>query len=557
MDQFGGIPVNDDESVDQFGGIPISDVLEDPKSVPEPDSDPGPEGGAIPLQEKMEWIDVIKSAIKNSPKSGSEYLKNTVTGMYDVITNPKKAADPIGKVIAGGLIKYLDVDTPTPETDAFIDFFKSKYGSIESAKKTLSEDPFQVFSDLSLPVQGAGKLANLSGKVAKLGSKVGTAVKSAGTSLSDASSVMAGAPGIKNAAARSSLSGLGKAAQSVGKVVESVGKSAGRGLQKGGTFLDKLGLHMEPMMATGSAIDTYAAKYQESAFRKLVKFSEDYDFPTQEKFIKLALKLGVTPSAKGLQKLQGQIDKVNVKIGKLIDRGVAEGKVIKVSDLWKDLNKFKKELMKSSLNPVEVQNTVDKVRKGLAQYNKDIRRKTLTPQEAQDYKLSIYQEFESAYAKMMQSPVKSKVAREIASNMKNSLEYIFPGEMAHLNKMHSERKKLMKALKSAAYSTENQNMVPFYVKVMGATAIGNYMMGGQGAAGFGATAAVLTAMESRKFKAAMIHYGNALRKAGHALSPAFRTFIHTAPLEDRLKGDDRKSFSLQDLAQPYPGPVGE
>lgn len=128
---------------------------------------------------ELAWSDVPIEAVKNIPKSGSEFAGN----IYQAVSHPINTATSLKDVFVGGvqnaLPEFLQAASAEPQrkmASGVGQFFKDRYGSMEGLKKTISTDPVGLLADLSTVVGGAGALgAKLPGVAGKVGNAVSTA----------------------------------------------------------------------------------------------------------------------------------------------------------------------------------------------------------------------------------------------------------------------------------------------------------------------------------------------------------------------------------------------
>jgi len=142
----------------------------------------------------LAWSDVPGKALASAPGSAVEFAKNLV----QPIIHPIETAKSLGS-IAGGLAEKapvgalagagpLGVAVPAisalsrltggnePAAEAFGQFVKDRYGSVEAFKQTLAKDPVGAAADLSLLLTGGGgAAARLPGVVGRVGEVVGAA----------------------------------------------------------------------------------------------------------------------------------------------------------------------------------------------------------------------------------------------------------------------------------------------------------------------------------------------------------------------------------------------
>ena len=239
----------------------------------------------------------------NILKSGGRLARDIGMGAINTL-NPNMEQNTIANVAKlgiGGAANAIESVTGNEDTfdapgekiaSGLGDFYKERYGSIESIKKSVYEDPVGVASDLATLLTGAGvvvKGVGLASKASTVG-KVGSALSKAGTAIDPVAD-----------AAR--LAGAGAA---------KVGKLAGKGLSQGAERL----YHS-------------ALKPTKAVERK---------FPN---VVRTGLDEGIVVTGGSMDDVAGLIDDINADIGTRIEQGAKAGQVIPIDDVIQRLDETK------------------------------------------------------------------------------------------------------------------------------------------------------------------------------------------------------------------------
>jgi len=117
----------------------------------------------------------IRQLVNNIPGSAKKYGMD----MLNFMLHPKTSAVAMGQLLAGFTEKLVPGEQPDEwKSEAMVQFFKDRYGSVEAAKKTAIEDPVGFLADVGTVVTPIGKLVKMSGAV-----KAGEVIAKAGSSM--------------------------------------------------------------------------------------------------------------------------------------------------------------------------------------------------------------------------------------------------------------------------------------------------------------------------------------------------------------------------------------
>lgn len=365
------------------------------------------------------WVNPkITETIKNFPGSAARYAKDA----FAFLMHPKRSAETLGQVAAGFVMKAFPGREPEEEmADQVTNFFKDRYGSVENLQKTIVEDPAGVMADVASVITPAGEAVGLAGKASGLSS-----VAKAGRVISKA----------------------GAATEPIQMMTEGALQAA-KGVSRIGRFKD----------------------IPSSLYKSAAKFSTVLTKTERDKLSRVALDNNILPNIRGVEKIESKIRELDSTISSMIDDAQATGQKIPIGKLLKEYKNVRNSARLSG-RPIEAMASVDDIAKQFIKANKEIDRKSLTPNEAQKLKQVIYRETESYYSNFKNSPASVKMQQSIAKSAKEAIEDILP-EIKNLNRQDGDLIELKKAINRAANRIENRDVLSFGGSVRGA---GGYMV---------------------------------------------------------------------------------
>lgn len=230
-------------------------------------------------QQSMSWGDAVATGAKNIPESAGRMVKDMAypfTNFDEFSTGMKKLFSGDDEAI--GALKQMLVD---------------RYGGEEQLKRTVSEDPVGLLSDLSLVLSGGGAAFKGAGALAKAPavSGVGRALSGAGAAVDPVNAVVTGA----------------------GKAVGGVGRVAPK-------------LSPEGLYASSLKKGALSSKTSPEDLTRAAQTGLKYDIPL---------------SMKGSEKVESILGAIDNQIGAFIDGKAAVGDTIKRVDLLKELHELK------------------------------------------------------------------------------------------------------------------------------------------------------------------------------------------------------------------------
>lgn len=348
--------------------------------------------------DSMEWKDVLVSSVKNLPKSTLEYFKD----VGKAVIHPIDTAKGVGHLLLGAVQKVAPGEQQDEKyVDALVDHYKGMYGSVDSFKKTLAEDPAQIWGDAVMVLTGGGGALKVAGMGSKV-SKVGAAVSKAAANLEPVSIAT-------------------RAASAPARMIPD--------------------------------------KWSEALYERAAKFPTVMPKgPKQrEKIVKTALREQIMPTKKGYSKLNSKIEAVSSKIDEIIG-SKQDDAMMPINNLVDEFPGLEQKALRSGVDPIQSAKAIGRVKRELLDANKMIGRRGLTPTEAQTFKKDIYKQLDTLYAKEKTRPAKRAAQMQEAKNTKEFLEQVAP-EIKGLNLLDGELLELRGFLEAPVERISHLNML--------------------------------------------------------------------------------------------------
>lgn len=267
------------------------------------------------------------------------------------------------------------------------------------------------------------------------------------------------------------LQRFGETMQPVGEAFQSVQKGAGElgykyGGPVGGAIAETLptaammgasrlkNLGGIPKRAIAKAIpeSTPVGMYESSA-----KFSTTFPKAKRMEMAETALKHEIMPTAAGLDKLSGMVNKFDTQITGLIDDATAAGKTIPKGAIYKHLKALRREMGGTKVGADKNLRQIDRAAKTMDVQLKKLKKDRLTPNELQDIKQSAYKEV-SYEGRQLRSQAGTEAAtKAIAKGAKEAIEGV--ADVKDLNRELGKLLELEKPLSRSAARIENRNIV--------------------------------------------------------------------------------------------------
>jgi len=242
----------------------------------------------------------------------------------------------------------------------------------------------------------------------------------------------------------------------------------------------------------------YAGKVAPRLYESVAKIPpRSVDAFKRQKMINTAMEYGITPTKKGLSKLQGMIEGVNEKIGTIINDAASLSKrakqlnqrsgvleydedMIKIPDILKRLDSVKDWAKKSYADPSPIYKMIDEYKTGV----KANRGSEIAVDEAQKLKQGIYRRLKDASYGEYSTPSK-EIDKQFARGIKEELVKKYP-QLQELNAKDSALISLENQLEKSVNRIRNRDVMG--LADYGGTISGAELAGGPGAA-IGAIAA--------------------------------------------------------------------
>jgi len=411
----------------------------------------------------LTWRQAIISAFKNIPSSGYQMGKDIV----GAVSHPIQTGKAIGKTAIGAAEKLIPGEQEYEQyADLFVDMMKNRYGSVENFKQTVAQDPVGVFADAASVFLSAGAAIRAVGA----GSKVGA------------------------------ISRAGAVVTRVGAAMEPMNIAA-RGL----AFPLRIGMRNLPS----------------KLYRSAVKFTTKLSEKERVALAQTALDEKIMPTLRGLENLTDKINVINKDIAMLIDKAQTTGAAMPVEELFKSFDDLKKTYLKESGKPMKNVRAIESVKREITQANDILKRRVLTPKEAQALKVKIYKELEGYYSKVNNLPASVDAQMAVARSAKEFLEEVIVDEnfnsiIKRLNERDGALIELRNALEGPASRISNRDIIGIGVPIKtGAGGTIGGLAGGKVGTGIGAGAGlVLGILDTPQAKAGLAIFLNRLKKRG-------------------------------------------
>jgi hypothetical protein len=189
--------------------------------------------------------------------------------------------------------------------------------------------------------------------------------------------------------------------------------------------------------------------------------------------VNTALENQIAPTYSGLKKLNEKINFYNEEIGKAIDSAVETGEKIPVDKMFDGFDAMSKEILETSGRPIKGFNEFKAVKDEILEAEEMLKRKELTPREAQNKKIKMYRELEKEYSKLMEHPASVDARMAVAKNLRLAIEEIVP-DIKYLNEKDGLFLELKDSLTRATERISNRDLLSLgtTAKAAGGGAIG-------------------------------------------------------------------------------------
>lgn len=376
----------------------------------------------------------VANMVGNIPESSLGLVKNIATAAM----NPWQTAKAVGNLALGTVQKAIPGEQDAEKyADAFSDAMVERYGSIEKFQKTLEEDPVGVLADASAIIMPIGSTITTAGKVA---------------------------------------AGANKASK-VANIVQKIG----RVVSKTGAAIDPLNIALSPVKAAGKAIvNAIPDATMQNVYGHGLQFGSSVPLQDRGRILNTALKEGIMPNLKGMNKIDDIVSSIDDNISKIISE---KGINIKVprSATFKHLQSVREKHGGVNISGIDNMADIDTVARKFSQQLDKIKKKDLTLDELQNMKKKVYNEV--AYDKRMKTSkqVVDDTKKAIARAGKEIIEEKIP-EVGPLNVRQGQLLGLKETIAGPAARAADRPTLPlnFQMKMLVGSALG-----GEAGAGLG------------------------------------------------------------------------
>jgi hypothetical protein len=408
---------------------------------------------AIQESDDLTWREALTDAFENIPESTYQ----TVKDMVQPFLHPIQTAKAIGGLAAGAAQKIVPGEQAQEQhADAFINFMKDRYGSVENLKRTLAKDPVGLVTDVASFVTPAG-----------------AAIKGLGTT--------------------SKISKLSQVGGVIGKA---------------GAMMEPINIARQIVAAPTRLVPKFVPS---RLYQSGVKFSTKIPEAARQRMAQTGLDHEIMPTLSGLVKLHDEITEFNTKIAEQIDLAVDTGRRIPVRTLFREFNEIAEEYSLSG-KPITNLNAINKIKKEIIRINLRKGRPTLSPKQAQELKQRIYRELKSYYGSVTHSPAAVRAQKAVAKAAKEGIEEIMP-EIKWLNEQEGALIALQESIEQAASRISNRDLLSIGVPLK--TGVGGVLGGYPGAL----VALGLGVLDTPRVKSRMAIVMNRLRRKGIRIRP--------------------------------------
>lgn len=363
-------------------------------------------------QADLTWKQAFKQSFGNIPASALEFGKSLATP----IMHPIDTSAAMGHLFAGAVQKLTPgIQEDEKYADAFSDFMKSRYGSIENFKRTIAADPVGVTTDIATILMAGG-----------------AAIRAVG----------AGTKAMKLGATAGAISKIGKASESVGAAMEPI------------NVIRRIA--SLPARIIPRAVPS-------KLYQSGVKFATKLSKEERAAITATALEKEIMPTVRGLNKLRDQIDDYNAKISQLVDDASVSGSPVAIDRLFDDFPRLENRYALSG-NLQKIRSVEQRFKEGYAA--KGISK--IDVKQAQRLKQDLHAELYSYWNQVMQSPADVVAKKAIAGQARQIVEEFIPG-IKQLNQEEGALIALWDALEKPANRISNRDLMGIGVPMKTAT----------------------------------------------------------------------------------------
>lgn len=193
-------------------------------------------------------------------------------------------------------------------------------------------------------------------------------------------------------------------------------------------------------------------------YQSVAKFSTTLSESERAAMISTALKHGIAPTPKGLEKLGDMIRGLNSGIDELISASVNSGGTIPRQAVYKHIKELRRQRGGFKFRAADDIKYIDEAIKSFEEYAKTNLADNMTAADLQAFKVDLYDQINWDARHLQGTPAKEATLKSVARGAKEGVEQLVP-EVAVRNKQLAELYELQPALERAANRIANKNPV--------------------------------------------------------------------------------------------------
>lgn len=189
-----------------------------------------------------------------------------------------------------------------------------------------------------------------------------------------------------------------------------------------------------------------------------LKFRPSINQATRSRMTQTALREGILPNVKGLQKITDKLEILDNSLDEIIDTATQAGKTIPKKALFTELSALRKDIGGVKLEAGTDLKLINSVVKSFDEQLKKIKKTNLTPREVQNLKTDAYKRINFDIKQGTASIAKNETRKAIARSAKQQLEKIDP-LIKPTNKQLGQLIELREELDRVVSRLDNRNII--------------------------------------------------------------------------------------------------
>lgn len=276
----------------------------------------------------------------------------------------------------------------------------------------------------------------------------------------------------------------------VGVLVDVASVVSGTGALKTGSAINPINVTKGAAKVAAKSVIPKSAPAR--MYESVAKFSTTLPKAQREAMISTALKYGLNPSNKGVDKLASIIKSFDDKIDDLIRASDDAGKTIPRQSVYKHLGDLRRQKGGFKFGAPDDLKAIDRMVGDFEKYAKRLLPDRVTAGQLQQFKRDLYDSINWDAKRLTGTPIKEATYKSVARGAKEGVEQLVP-EVGPTNKAMGELLELQPALQRAANRIENRNLIGLQAPVeVGAGAAAGQALGVPAVGGaIGTVAAIL------------------------------------------------------------------